>query len=507
MNTERPTFDLLVVGGGINGVGSALDAAGRGLKVMLCEMNDLGSATSSNSSKLIHGGLRYLEHYEFRLVRESLAEREVMIKKAPHIVRPLRFRLPHQPHLRPAWMIRAGLFLYDHLSTRTTLAGSHNIQFSADSPLKAGIKKGFEYSDGWVDDARLVVLNAVAAREKGADIRTRTRCIKAVREQNMWQVTLEHQITGDTEVVYARALINASGPWVSKLFDSALASPAPQNVRLVKGSHIVVPRLHDEAEAYILQNEDDRIVFVIPFEDDFSLIGTTDVDYQGDPSQVAISEEETDYLIEIANSYFKQQINSRDIVTTYSGVRPLLDDESDSAQAVTRDYTLELDDGNGRAPLLSIFGGKITTYRKLAEAAIDRISQYFPQATGTWTETAPLPGGEFTDKESLKVSLGRVYPWLPEALTTRLVRSYGTLSHQILDGAKSLEDLGQHYGAGLYQREVDYLITREWTHTLEDLIWRRTKLGLRLSAEQCHDLENYLTGNRTPQQRANDSHH
>jgi glycerol-3-phosphate dehydrogenase len=492
MKKERSVLDMLVVGGGINGAGIALDAAGRGLDVMLCEMNDLASATSSSSSKLIHGGLRYLEHYEFRLVREALAEREVLLKKAPHIIRPLRFRLPHQKHLRPSWMIRIGLFLYDHLSRRTTLKGSHGIKFTTNSPLNSTIRRGFEYSDGWVDDARLVVLNSIAAREKGADIRTRTRCIKAVRIGSLWQITLENQLTGETEVIRTRALINASGPWVSSLFDTAMAAKPPKNIRLVKGSHIVVPRLHDQPEAYILQNEDNRIIFVIPFEDDFSLIGTTDIEYQGNPSDASISDAETDYLMEIANSYFNKKVSTSDIVMTFAGVRPLLDDESSSAQAVTRDYTFDMDHSEGQAPLLSIFGGKITTYRKLSEAAVNAICEYFPQAGPAWTKSPPLPGGEFLCKESFQASLLRKYPWLPSQLAKRYVRTYGTLAHHILDGTNSVTNLGRHFGAGLYQREVDYLMSYEWALSVEDIIWRRTKLGLHLSENDQQGLGNYL---------------
>ncbi|MEJ2416223.1 MAG: glycerol-3-phosphate dehydrogenase, partial [Exilibacterium sp.] len=492
MQTGQEIQDLLVVGGGINGVGIALDAAGRGLKVVLCEMNDLASATSSNSSKLIHGGLRYLEYYEFRLVREALAEREVLLKKAPHIIQPLRFRLPHRPHLRPAWMIRAGLFLYDNLSKRTTLAGSRGIRFDADSCLVPEMKKGFEYSDGWVDDARLVVLNAVAARDKGAQIKTRSRCISAVRKQSYWEVILENQLSGTRELIKARALVNAAGPWVASLFDTALSTRSPKNIRLVKGSHIIVPRIHDEPQAYILQNEDNRVVFVIPYEERFSLIGTTDIEHHGDPSTVKISQQEIDYLVAVVNSHFKKKISADDVVRTYSGVRPLLDDEADSPQAVTRDYTFELDAEADKAPLLSIFGGKITTYRKLAEAAVDSIARFFPSCAGGWTETAVLPGGNFSDHTSLMRVLRQQYAWLPEATLARYVRCYGTLSHKLLEGRSSPEDLGRHFGAGLYESEVQYLIAGEWALTLEDIIWRRTKLGLLLSAEQCDELEKYL---------------
>ncbi|OMH33788.1 glycerol-3-phosphate dehydrogenase [Motiliproteus sp. MSK22-1] len=492
MNTEANIYDVLVVGGGINGVGIASDAAGRGLKVALCEMNDLASATSSNSSKLIHGGLRYLEYYEFRLVREALAEREVLLKNAPHIIWPLRFRLPHRPHLRPALMIRAGLFLYDHLSKRATLKGSHGIKFSADGPLVPGIKKGFEYSDGWVDDARLVTLNAIAAREKGARISTRCRCVKAERNEGIWEVTLENQLTGEQEIIQARALVNAAGPWVASLFDTAMSTPSPKNIRLVKGSHIIVPRIHDEDEAYILQNEDNRIVFVIPYEGQFSLIGTTDVEHKGEPSTAAISDEEIDYLIEVTNQHFTKKISRDDVVRTYAGVRPLLDDEAENPQAVTRDYTFEIDHQNGKAPLLSVFGGKITTYRKLSEAAMNSLKEFFPKAGSAWTASAPLPGGNFDNPLTLQKKLCKQYSWLPLSITKRYVRSYGTISHQILGNCNSIEDLGRHFGAGLYQREVDYLIQQEWTLTLEDLIWRRSKLGLFLNQSEQADLDAYL---------------
>ncbi|MBR9871445.1 MAG: glycerol-3-phosphate dehydrogenase [Gammaproteobacteria bacterium] len=492
MNSERCDYDLLVIGGGINGAGIALDAAGRGLNVLLCEMNDLASSTSSNSSKLIHGGLRYLEYYEFRLVREALAEREVLLKKAPHIIWPLRFRLPHRPHLRPAWMIRAGLFLYDHLAKRATLKGSHGIKFEKGSPLVEKISRGFEYSDGWVDDARLVVLNAMAAREKGTRILTRTRCSSAKRKGALWEVTLENQLTGKSETVTARALVNAAGPWVTSFFDDALATRPPKQIRLVKGSHIIVPRIHDDPQAYILQNEDNRIVFVIPYEENFSLIGTTDVEHKGDPATARISEEEIQYLTSVVNDHFKRKICATDIVATYAGVRPLLDDESDSPEAVTRDYTFEVDEPAGKAPLLSVFGGKITTYRKLAEAAVNGIISHFPNAGASWTADAPLPGGDFDNQHNLQAELEQQFPWLPLEVISRFVRSYGTLSYRILSGLESLEDMGQHFGAGLYQREVEYLMYNEWALDLDDIIWRRTKLGLFLQPSEQKLLASFL---------------
>jgi len=491
MSKTAQIYDVLVVGGGINGTGIAADCAGRGLSVLLCEQQDLASATSSNSSKLIHGGLRYLEHYEFRLVKEALAEREVLLKNAPHIMWPMIFRLPHQPHLRPAWLIRTGLFLYDHLAKRVTLPASRGIRFGADSPLQNHIKKGFEYADGWVDDSRLVVSNALAAAEYGATIATRTRCIQARRQQDHWLVTLQPAQQAAYQIK-TRAIVNAGGPWVAKLFDEALEDKSPQNVRLVKGSHIVVPRLHTQPHAYMLQNQDQRIVFVIPFEDNFTLIGTTDVEYQGDPGKVQISSEEISYLLDISNHYFNKQLQPADIVSSFSGVRPLLDDESASAQTVTRDYKLELSTQQGTLPLLSVFGGKITTYRKLAEAATDKLAEFFPNATGRWTATKPLPGGDFVDVATLSIELQTLYPWLPEPLRKRYLRSYGSRSHLILQQAGSIADLGQDFGFGLFAAEVTYLMAQEWAQTAEDILWRRSKLGLYLSPAQTTALADFI---------------
>ncbi|MBH0076004.1 glycerol-3-phosphate dehydrogenase [Pseudoalteromonas sp. SWYJ118] len=485
-------YDLLVIGGGVNGTGIAADAAGRGLKVLLCEQSDLACATSSNSSKLIHGGLRYLEHYEFRLVKEALAEREVLLKNAPHIMWPLTFRLPHQKHLRPAWMIRIGLFMYDNLAKRETLAGSRSIKFGENSVLEPSITKGFEYSDGWVDDSRLVVLNALAAQEKGAVITTQTKCVNAKREQGKWQVTLEQQKSKAKYTISAKGIVNAAGPWVAKLFDEALTEKSPQNIRLVKGSHIVVPRIHDEKQAYILQNKDQRIVFVIPFEDDFSLIGTTDVEHKGEAQDVKISDEEIDYLIDITNTYFKQPIKREDIVHTFSGVRPLLDDESVNAQAVTRDYKLELSSDAKQAPLLSVFGGKITTYRKLAEAAVNKLEDFYPQMSKAWTKHSSLPGGDFSSVEALKSELKAKYEWLPEITLKRFVRTYGTRAKNILGSATGLSDLGQDFGHGLFAAEVDYLLNEEWAENAYNILWRRSKLGLRFNEAQVTTLNHYI---------------
>ena len=492
MDSTSNISDLIVIGGGINGTGIALDAAGRGLSVLLCEQGDLASATSSNSSKLIHGGLRYLEHYDFRLVRESLAEREVLLHKAPHLIKPMRFCIPHRPHLRPAWMIRIGLFLYDNLSKRVTLKSSSGIKFGTNSSLLPHIKRGFEYSDGWVDDSRLVVLNAVAAKQKGADIRTQTRCINIKRVNSLWLITLANVHTGDTEQVRARALVNAAGPWVSSLYKDTMQKKAPKQVRLIKGSHIVVPRIHTEEEAYLLQNKDGRVVFLIPFEDKFTLIGTTDIEYKGDPSDVVLSQSEIDYILGISNEHFKHQLTAADVYWAFSGVRPLLDDESDSPQAVTRDYTFEVEAPAGMAPILSVFGGKLTTYRKLSELAVNDLVKYFAHAGPTWTLHSTLPGGDFKDQATLRAQLNSNYSWLPIELCARYVRSYGTLIYQMLSDAKVLTDLGQHFGAGLYALEIDYLVAHEWACNVDDILWRRSKLGLLLSTTQKTDVAEYL---------------
>ncbi|MBW0146612.1 glycerol-3-phosphate dehydrogenase [Marinobacter arenosus] len=501
MIKEQDTYDVVVVGGGVNGTGIAMDAAGRGLRVLLCEMNDLASATSSSSSKLIHGGLRYLEHYEFRLVREALAERESLLRNSPHIMWPMRFRLPHRPHLRPAWMIRTGLFLYDHLAKRELLPGSRSIRFDSSDPLKPELVKGFEYSDGWVDDARLVVLTAKKAQESGARIMTRTKCVKAERGNNEWTVTLRDTGDDSEQTVRARAIVNASGPWVSKLFGETLAMPAPRMIRMVKGSHIVVPRLNKGTEAYILQNEDERIVFVIPYEDQFSLVGTTDVDYEGDPKQARISPEETEYLLDIVNSHFKRQLSAEDVVWSYSGVRPLMDGEEENAQKASRDYSFEVSSEPGKAPLISVFGGKITTYRKLAEAATDKLCQFFPNAGGRWTKNAVLPGGDFDNQENLSARLHHDFPWLPDNLISRYVRTYGTSAYTFLRDCTSVDDLGQHFAGTLYAAEVRYLREAEWALDADDILWRRTKQGLYATEQDVEALNQFLRG----QQASNSS--
>ena len=486
-------YDVAVIGGGINGVGIAADAAGRGLSVFLCEKDDLASHTSSASSKLIHGGLRYLEHYEFRLVREALAEREVLLAKAPHIVKPMRFVLPHRPHLRPAWMIRAGLFLYDHLGKREKLAGSNSLKFGASSPLKAEITKGFEYSDCWVDDARLVVLNAMAAREKGAHVHTQTRCVSARRNKGLWELNLE-RADGSLFSIRTKALVNAAGPWVAKFIKDDLKLDSPYGIRLIQGSHLIVPKLYDAPNAFILQNEDQRIVFTIPYMDQFTIIGTTDREYTGDPAKVSITEEETDYLLNVVNAHFKQQVSRSDILRTYSGVRPLCNDESDNPSAVTRDYTLALSGAPGEAPLLSVFGGKLTTYRKLAESAMAQLTPYFTHIKPSWTANATLPGGEdMTTPSALSAALTSKHSWLDAAIAKRWAITYGYRSWRLLDGVQGLSDMGEHIGSGLYSREVDYLCSQEWALEAHDILWRRTKLGLFTTPEEQQHLAQYMT--------------
>lgn len=491
-NQNENVLDTLVVGGGVNGVGVAVDAAGRGLSVMLCEKGDLAGATSSSSSKLIHGGLRYLEHYEFRLVKEALAEREVLLKKAPHIMWPLRFRLPHQKHLRPAWMIRIGMFLYDSLAKRNVLPRSRKLKTEANGPLVNTISTCFEYSDGWVDDARLVVLNALAAQDQGADIRTRTECVSAERQEDLWLVTLREE-SGKTFTVKAKSIVNAAGPWAVSFLDRLKNVNNPNAMRMVKGSHFIVSKLYDTEEAYILQNEDGRIVFVIPYEGDFSLVGTTDEDFTGNPSDAAISTEETSYLIEVVNKYFKSKISREDIVHSYSGVRPLLEEKNASAQELTRDYKVELKGSAGEPVLLNIFGGKITTYRKLAEHAVDKLITCFPKAKKAWTKEVPLPGGAFESHEKFVDKLSNDFPWLSLPLAERYAKQYGLLCIKFLRNAQSAEDLGQDFGAMLYKAEVDYLIAHEWAKNVDDVLWRRTKHGLRLSEAEKHVLADYIS--------------
>jgi D-erythritol 1-phosphate dehydrogenase len=488
-------YDLAIVGGGINGAGIARDAAGRGLRTLLVEKDDLASHTSSWSTKLIHGGLRYLEYYKFRLVAEALAEREVLLRAAPHIIAPLQFVLPHEPHLRPAWMIRAGLFLYDHLGGRKSLPSSFGVELSTGkwgAGLKNTFHRGFVYADARVDDSRLVVLNAISAREKGADIRTHTRLISGHREDGHWRMTLQ-QANGETQVVGARALVNAAGPWVKQVQDEVSAERTQASVRHVKGSHIVVPRVHQEAHAYILQNSDHRIVFVIPYQNEFSLIGTTDIPVE-EYEHPEISSEEITYLCGIASAYLAKPVAPAEVVWTYSGVRPLYDDGSADPAAVTRDYVLKLDADDGVAPLLSIFGGKITTYRRLAEQALSELASFFPEMKRPWTKTEPLPGGDMArgDLAAYERELNARYATLDPRLLAALVRRHGTRTPRILGSASSMADLGRHLGDTLYAAEIDYLIAQEWATSAEDVLWRRTKCGLHVSAGEREAVALYL---------------
>ena len=483
----------------MNGCGIARDAAGRGLTVTLVEKGDLAGATSSASTKLIHGGLRYLEYREFRLVREALIEREVLLRAAPHIVWPLRFVLPHHKGLRPWPVLRLGLFLYDHLGGRRILPPTRGLDMRRDPagvPLKPEYRRAFEYSDCWVEDARLVVLNARDAADRGATVLTRTRCVSARREGGLWQATLRDEDSGALAEVAARGLVNAGGPWVTEVLGGVAGQNTPAKVRLVKGSHIVTRRLYDHDRCYIFQNADGRICFAIPYEDDFTLIGTTDEEFTGDPGAAAISESETDYLCRAVSDYFRRPVTPADVVWSYAGVRPLYDDGASSAQEATRDYVLTLDAREGEAPLLSVFGGKITTYRRLAEAALAKLGPHFPAMRAPWTATATLPGGDFPwdGAPALAAALRGRFPFLDAALARRLVRQYGTRAAAVLGDARSLADLGRDFGAGLTEREVAWQMREEWARAPADILWRRSKLGLRIDAAGQAALAVFMAG-------------
>ena len=487
---EDQLYDIAIIGGGINGCGIARDAAGRGRTVFLCEQNDLGSGTSSASTKLIHGGLRYLEYYEFRLVREALREREVLWSIAPHIVWPLRFVLPYHDKLRPQWLLRLGLFLYDNIGGRKRLPPTRTVDLRTDRmglPLKPAFTRGFAYSDCWVEDSRLVVLNAAAAASMGAVITTRTRCVSADKAGGVWRLSMQ-SADGTTSRIRARTLINAAGPWVDQVVQSVVRNNDRAPIRLVQGSHIVVPRLYDHDGCYIFQNDDKRIFFVIPYEQDFTLIGTTDRDYQGDPAKVHASDEEIAYLCRATSDYLRHPVTPEMVVWTYSGVRPLYaEDEQASgsaAQAATRDYVLKLSAAAGDPAMLTIFGGKITTYRRLAEAVLQKLDPHLPPPVGRragWTGRMPLPGGDFP-KEEFDRTLAELelrYPFLPPAQLRRLLRAYGTRVRLLLGDATTAADLGRDFGAGLTEAELRYLARHEWAQTGDDVLWRRSKLGLR----------------------------
>lgn len=490
-------YDLAIIGGGINGSGIARDAAGRGWSVTLCEAKDLASATSSSSTKLVHGGLRYLEHKKFRLVREALMEREVLWGIAPHIIWPLRFVLPHHKGLRPAWLLRLGLLMYDHLGGRKRLPATRTMRLRHDpvgAPLKPEFTLGFEYSDCWVEDSRLVVLNAMDAAARGAAVALRTRCVSADRADGVWTLQMLDVASGERRTVRARAVVNAAGPWVGDVLRGVVRANTSARVRMVKGSHIVVRKLYDGDQCYIFQNADNRIFFVIPYERDFSLIGTTDGDYQGDPALAEASADEIAYLCRCATEYLKQPVTPDQVVWTYSGVRPLYDDGASAAQEATRDYVLDLDAPEGSPALLSVFGGKITTYRRLAEAALAKLAPHLPAPPGLpagWTGKAALPGGDFPI-DGFDQELGKLrgqYPFLAPATLHRLLRAYGTRTYDLLGAADSAEALGTVFGADLTEAEVRYLMRAEWATAAADVVWRRSKLGLRMTPEQVAKLD------------------
>ncbi|MGR3200048.1 MAG: glycerol-3-phosphate dehydrogenase [Paracoccus sp. (in: a-proteobacteria)] len=481
-------IDLFVIGGGINGAGVARDAAGRGLSVVLCEKDDLAQGTSSRSGKLVHGGLRYLEYYEFRLVREALIEREVLMNCAPHIIWPMRFVLPHSPDDRPAWLVRLGLFLYDNLGGRKRLPGTRTLDLHRapeGAPLLRKYHKGFEYSDCWVDDSRLVVLNAVDAAERGATILTRSACTSARREDGAWTVTTRNQTTGEERTFRARCLVNCAGPWVSDFITRVAGSNSARNVRLVKGSHIIVPKWWAGNHAYLVQNNDKRVIFINPYEGDKALIGTTDIAYQGRAEDVQADEFEIDYLLAAVNRYFKEKLRRQDVLQTFSGVRPLFDDGQGNPSAVTRDYVFDLDQTGG-APLMNVFGGKITTFRELAERGMHRLKDVFPKMGPDWTGEAPLPGGDIpnADFESFANLLRELYPWMPRPLVQHYGHLYGTRTRDVVAGAMNLSDLGRHFGGQLYEAEARYLVAKEWAQTSDDILRRRTKHYLHLTDGQ-----------------------
>ncbi len=527
--SDPAPYDLFIIGGGINGCGIARDAAGRGLSVALAEMNDLASATSSASTKLFHGGLRYLEYFEFRLVREALIEREVLLQAMPHISWPMRFVLPYHKDMRfesdtptsrlltifmpwmkgrrPAWLIRLGLFLYDHLGGRKVLPPTATLDLSGDpagAPLQDRFVKAYEYSDCWVEDSRLVVLNARDAARRGTRIMTRTQVMSADRQDGLWTITLHDKLTGETYTVQSRMLINAGGPWVGDIIRQTVRSNNREGVRLVRGSHIVTRRLFDHDKCYFFQGTDGRIIFAIPYETDFTLIGTTDAEHDDPGRSPECTPEEKQYLLDFASAYFKQPVTDADVVWTYSGVRPLYDDGATSATAATRDYVLKMDDDGG-APLLNVFGGKITTYRKLAEAALKLIVKYFPGTSGPWTAGVALPGGDFPvdGQAELIAGLRAEYPFLDDRWAGRLVRCYGTEAAQVLQGAATPADLGEDFGAGITTRELDWAMHREWVICGDDFLWRRTRLGLQLTPQQRETVGAYIAGAlpRSPMRR------
>nr|WP_298685013.1 glycerol-3-phosphate dehydrogenase [uncultured Dongia sp.] len=492
--------DLLIIGGGINGAGIARDAAGRGLSVMLCERDDLAQGTSSRSGKLVHGGLRYLEYYEFRLVREALIEREVLLRAAPHIIWPMRFVLPHSPEQRPAWLLRLGLFLYDHLGGRQKLPGTRAIDLARDpvgEPIKPEFHQAFEYSDCWVDDARLVVLNALDAQQHGARILTRTKVTSAKRAGDAWEVELQDAGDGHRFTVMARCVVNAAGPWVENMLGQVKGISSQRRVRLVKGSHLVIRKFWEGDHAYLLQNHDKRVIFVNPYEGDLALVGTTDIAVEGQPEDARVDETEIDYLLDVLARYFAKPPGRADIVHSFSGVRPLYDDNAANPSAVTRDYVFDVDPKvatDGAPPILSVFGGKITTYRKLAEHALEKLAPFFPNMDKSWTAHATLPGGDIpgADFEPWLAAFLRAWPWLNPGIAQHYARLYGTRAIDLLGDAKAMTDLGRHFGSILYEREARFLLRAEWAQSPEDVLERRTKHGLHLTPEERGSFERWF---------------
>ncbi len=489
-------YDIFIAGGGINGLGVARDAAGRGYSVCLCEMNDFASGTSSNSTKLIHGGLRYLEHYKFRLVQESLKEREVLLKMAPHIIWPMRFILPYSKGMRPAWLLRLGLFLYDHLGFRKILPGTSHVKLNKSKfgePLKSHFKFGYEYSDCWVDDSRLVILNAVDASLRGADIQNYCKVTKVEKSDGLWSITTTNTIDGKKNIYQTKCFINASGPWVDDILQNSFEKKNSKNVRLVRGSHIVVNKLFEHDRSFICQNNDNRIFFMIPYEDKYTLIGTTDIDHGHSAGKVEISEEEKLYICKSANEYLKTEINLKDIVWSYSGVRPLYDDGASAAQEATRDYVIKAEEQESTL-MINIFGGKITTYRRLSESILKHIEAFFGKRGNSWTDQSYLPGGNIgvDGHLDLENKIQMRYPFLTKETIKRLVRSYGTISFDIFGDAENIDSLGRDFGSGLYEREVNYLIQEEWSRTSDDILFRRSKLGLSFSKDQVKKLDQFL---------------
>lgn len=489
MSSETGIYDLFVIGGGVNGAGIARDATGRGLSVLLCEKDDLAQGTSSRSGKLVHGGLRYLEYYEFRLVREALIEREVLLQSAPHIIWPMRFVLPHNPQDRPAWLVRLGLFLYDHLGGRKRLPGTRTLnlaQAPEGAPLKPQYRKAFEYSDCWVDDARLVLLNALDAYGRGATVKTRTACSSIRRNGDLWTIEMTDTVTGAKSEAKARCVVNTAGPWVNDIISRVAGLNSSRSVRLVKGSHIIVPKFWEGRQAYLVQNPDKRVIFINPYQNDLALIGTTDIPYEGRPEDVAADGNEIAYLIKSVNRYFKQQLTEADIVHSFSGVRPLYDDNAANPSAVTRDYIFEVDATDGQAPLLSVFGGKITTFRKLSDHALERLKPFFPKMGPAWTGSATLPGGDMRDAD-FDQFLGDIkvkYPWLPADLAKHYARLYGTRLHALIGKATSVDDLGIAFTPLFREREAQFLMETEWAQTANDILERRTKHGLHITPTQ-----------------------